>query len=225
MVWRRVGGVSAAVCVLLAVATHTSASAQSVTKQPDGTVLIAGRSLRCGSARNVIDASLPNLGLAAPGVLVMNPRLLARWPAIVRLFVFHHECGHHHVGGSELGADCWAVKQGVRQGWLDRSGLQQICRSFGNGPATRTHPSGASRCASLEQCYAGATATMVARKRSPADGDTPLSKERSPAAGEVTLSKERSTAAGEATAGPAGPDTPPRLRSGPDLKRSGMNPG
>ena len=237
MVWRRVGGLSAAVCLFVAVDTHAPAIAQSVTKQPDGTLLIAGRSLRCGSARNVVDANLPNLGLAAPGVLVMNPRLLARWPAIVRLFVFHHECGHHHVGASELGADCWAVKEGVRQGWLDRDGLQQICRSFGNGPATRTHPSGASRCASLERCYASATATMAARKRAPSEGEATVSKERSPAAGEVTLSKERSTAAGEvtlskerstatgeATAGPAGPDTPPKLLTGPDLKRSGMNP-
>jgi hypothetical protein len=209
----------------LAVDTLAPAFAQSVRKQPDGSVLIAGRSLRCGSARNVIDANLPNLGLAAPGVLVMNPRLLARWPAIVRLFVFHHECGHHHVGGSEIGADCWAVKEGVRQGWLDRSGLQQICRSFGNGPATATHPSGARRCASLERCYASATETMVAaRKRSPAGGETtPQPKEQSPAAGEVTLSKGRSTATGEATAGPAGPDAP-RLITGPELKRSGMNP-
>jgi hypothetical protein len=208
----------------LAVDTHTPASAQSVTRQPDGTVLIAGRSLRCGSARNVIDANLPNLGLAAPGVLVMNPRLLARWPAIVRLFVFHHECGHHHVGGSEIGADCWAVKEGVRQGWLDRPGLDQICRSFGNGPATATHPSGARRCASLQRCYAGATATMEARRRTPGAVETTASKERAPAAGGVTLPGGQSTPAGEASAGPAGPDASPRLLSGPDLKRSGMNP-
>ena len=45
------------------------------------------------------------------------------------------------------GADCWAVKQGVRQGWLDRQGIDQVCRSFGNTPETPTHPSGASRCA------------------------------------------------------------------------------
>jgi hypothetical protein len=225
VVWRRVGGLGAAVCLLLAVDTPASAVAQSVTKNADGSLMIAGRSLRCGKARNVVDANLPNLGLAAPGVLVMNPRLLARWPDIVRLFVFHHECGHHHVGASETGADCWAVKEGVRQGWLDQSGLQQICRSFGNGPATSTHPSGASRCASLQRCYAGATSTMVARKRSPADGAATLAKERSPAAGEVTLSKERerSTATGEATSGPAGPDAP-KLLNGPDLKRSGMNP-
>ena len=196
---------SAALCLCLALDSQTPISAQDVSKQRDGTLLIAGRNLRCGKARNVVDPHLPNLGLAAPGVLVMNPRLLSRWPATVRLFVFHHECGHHHVGASELAADCWAVKQGVRQGWLDRDGLKQVCRSFGNGPATPTHPSSAARCANLDRCFAGA----VAR----------LPKERSPATGEA-----RSAATGEGTAGPAGPDASPKLIHGPTLKRSGMNP-
>jgi hypothetical protein len=77
---------------------------------------------------------------------------------VVRLFVFYHECGHHHVGASELGADCWAVGQGVRQGWLDRGELGQVCRSFGNAPATATHPSGSERCANVERCLASAIA-------------------------------------------------------------------
>jgi hypothetical protein len=200
---------------LLAFDTHSPASAQDLSRQRDGSLLIAGRSLRCGRARNVIDANLPNLGLAAPGVLVMNPRLLRRWPAIVRLFVFHHECGHHHVGGSELAADCWAVKRGVRDGWLDRAGLRQICRSFGNGPATPTHPSGARRCASLERCFADAS-TLVAKAAPP--------KDRSPPAGEAPPPQLRSAATGEGTAGPAGPHAAPRLIQGPTLRRSGMNP-
>jgi hypothetical protein len=196
---------SAALCLCLALDSQTPASAQDVSKQRDGSLLIAGRNLRCGNARNVVDPRLPNLGLAAPGVLVMNPRLLNRWPATVRLFVFHHECGHHHVGASELAADCWAVKQGVRQGWLDRAGLRQVCRSFGNGPATATHPSSAARCASLDRCFAGAVAARP--------------KGRSPATGEA-----RSAATGEGTSGPAGPDASPKLIHGPTLKRSGMNP-
>jgi hypothetical protein len=243
VVWRRVGGLCSALCLCLAVGDLTSASAQDVSKQPDGTLLIAGRNLRCGNARNVVDPGLPNLGLAAPGILVMNPRLLNRWPATVRLFVFHHECGHHHVGGSELGADCWAVKQGVRQGWLDRGSLQQICRSFGNGPATPTHPAGAARCASLERCFAGAVAALSKERPAPTveAQTTNLPKERSAPAGEAhtmlptarsapageaqtMLPKDRSAATGGATAGPAGPDASPKLIQGPTLKRSGMNP-
>ena len=119
---------------------------------------IAGRVLRCGSVRNVLDPRLPNLGVAAPGVLVLDPGLLSRHSETVRLFVFHHECGHHHVGASELKADCWAVSEGVKQGWLDRGGLAEACRSFGNAPATSTHPSGARRCANLDRCFAAAIA-------------------------------------------------------------------
>jgi hypothetical protein len=133
-------------------------SASPISQQRDGTVTIAGRTLRCGSVRNVLDPRLPNLGVAAPGVLVLNPGLLSRHSETVRLFVFHHECGHHHVGASELKADCWAVSEGVKQGWLDRGGLAEACRSFGNAPATSTHPSGARRCANLDRCFAAAIA-------------------------------------------------------------------
>jgi len=77
---------------------------------------------------------------------------------VVRLFVFHHECGHHHVGASEFGADCWAVQRGVRDGWLNRASLAPICTSFGNGPASATHPSGARRCGNLYRCFAAAAA-------------------------------------------------------------------
>jgi hypothetical protein len=159
--------------------------------------MIAGRPLRCGNNRNVLDPHLPNLGLAAPGVVVFNPRLLNRWSDTVRLFVFHHECGHHHVGGDELAADCWAVKEGVRQGWLDRPALDQICRSFGNGPATSTHPSGARRCASLDRCFANAAATFA---------------------------KQRATAPAEEAKAPPAPEAAPKLIEEPTLKRSGMRP-
>jgi hypothetical protein len=193
--WRRVGGLAAVLCLCAALDSRTIAPAQALSKQRDGTLLLAGRSLRCGTARNVLDPHLPNLGLAAPGVLVMNPRLLNRWSVTVRLFVFHHECGHHHVGGSELAADCWAVKQGVRHGWLDRQGLGQVCRSFGNAPETSTHPSAARRCVSLDRCFANATAA---------------------------LAKERAAASAEAPAQTQPPA--PKLISGPTLRRSGMRP-
>jgi hypothetical protein len=143
----------------------------------DGSLVVGSHTLRCGGMRNVLDPRLPGLGLAAPGVVVFNPQLINQQSSTVRLFVFHHECGHHHVGGSEMGADCWAVKQGVRQGWLTRDSLGPICRSFGNGPATATHPSGASRCASLERCFASVTATRAAqRSKAPA----PAARNRAP---------------------------------------------
>jgi hypothetical protein len=136
---------------------HAAEPAAPVSLKRDGAITMAGRTLKCGKVRNVLDSRLPNLGIASPGLLVMNPRLLTKQPQAVRLFVFHHECGHHHVGGNELKADCWAVGEGVRGGWLDRNGLAQVCRSFGDAPPTATHPSGQQRCGNLDRCFAAAT--------------------------------------------------------------------
>ena len=168
-------------------------SASPISLQRDGAVTIAGRVLRCGSVRNVLDPRLPNLGVAAPGLLVLNPGLLNRQSESVRLFVFHHECGHHHVGGSELKADCWAVTEGVKQGWLDRGGLAEACRSFGNAPATPTHPSGARRCANLDRCFAAASVVHANQPQS-------------------TATMVSASATGHA----------PKLVSGPTLVRSGV---
>lgn len=152
-------------CAFAGLSSVAVLAASSVSVQRDGTVQIAGRNLKCGSVRNVVDRRLPNLGMAGPGVLSVNPLLLDRQPQIVRLFVYHHECGHHHVGASELAADCWAVNRGARDGWLDKSGLAQICKSFGNGPATETHPAGQHRCASLDRCFAKVAATLAKERR------------------------------------------------------------
>jgi hypothetical protein len=126
---------------------------------------------------------------------MLNPRLLSRLPGAVRLFVFNHECGHHHVGGSELEADCWAVGQGVREGWLDAKVLAQVCQSFENAPPTPTHPSGAKRCRNLDKCFATAVAALQARK---------------------AAATAQTAAASTTVANPA-----PRLVSGPTLLATG----
>jgi hypothetical protein len=125
---------------------------------------IAGRAVRCGNVRILTDRHLPSEGAAAPGLLILNPRMLSEQPDSVRLFVFHHECGHHNVGESELAADCWAVDHGVRDGWLDARGLDAVCRSFEDAPETDTHPSGKRRCRNLDKCFATAVASLTAKK-------------------------------------------------------------
>jgi hypothetical protein len=121
-------------------------------------VTLAGRKMRCGRAEIMIDRELPSEGGAGDDFLILNPDMLNEQPKTVRLFVFTHECGHLSVGDSELGADCWAVKRGVSEGWLDRKGLDQVCRSFDGAPETDTHPSAARRCRNLDRCYADALA-------------------------------------------------------------------
>lgn len=150
-----------------------------------GTVEVAGREVRCANVKTRLDRHLPNLGAAAPDarLMILNPSLLGRYTGAVQLFVFHHECGHHQVGESELGADCWAVEQGVRGGWLDRNGLGQVCRSFNNAPETDTHPSGQRRCANLDKCFAKAEVEQakVAATKPPAARPAPVKPAAAPA--------------------------------------------
>jgi hypothetical protein len=148
----------AAVLIYWGMGSKDVRSGPPITLQPDGSVQMAAQSLRCAGVRNRLDTRLPNLGISVPAarLLVINPTRLARQPGIVGLFVFHHECGHHRVGASELDADCWAARRGVRDGWLNKTGLAQICMSFGNSPDTPTHPSAARRCSNLDRCFAGA---------------------------------------------------------------------
>ena len=152
--------VFAVLSAIVASVGSAAMAAASVQMQPDGTLQIAGRTLKCDGIRNVLDPHLPNLGMASRrrNVLILNPSRLDRYSSTVSLFVFHHECGHHHVSSDEFEADCWAVHRGLRDGWLDRRHLGSICSSFGNRRETETHPAVDERCASLHQCFIAATA-------------------------------------------------------------------
>lgn len=151
---------SAVVCAGFATFLALASSPTSAQRPAGGAIELAGRTVRCANVDVVIDRRLPSEGAAAPGVLILNPGMLNEQPATVRLFVFHHECGHHHVGDSELKADCWAVERGVRDGWLNPRGLKEVCASFEDAPETSSHPSGRRRCRNLDQCYATALAAL-----------------------------------------------------------------
>jgi len=124
-------------------------------------VTLAGRKMNCGKTDIMIDRSLPSEGGAGETVLILNPNMLNQQPPTVRLFVFSHECGHISVGDSELDADCFAVNRGVRERWLDRRGLKEVCDSFEGAPETDSHPSAKRRCTNLDRCYAKAMADQT----------------------------------------------------------------
>jgi hypothetical protein len=155
----RSAGILTALCFFLGMAGPVEA-ASPARINADGSIDIVGHRVRCDNVQTRLDRRLPNLGAADPvsRILLINPSMLARESGVVQLFVFHHECGHHRVGASELGADCWAVERGVQSGWLDRPGLASVCDSFGSAPETATHPSARRRCANLDRCFAAANA-------------------------------------------------------------------
>lgn len=191
----------------LALAEPQPQAASSISVLPNGAVEIAGRSMSCGTVRSRLDSGLQNLGISIPdrGLIVINPALLRRQPETVRLFVFTHECGHHYVGGSELGADCWAVRRGLREGWLTKDGLKQVCGSFGNAPETPTHPSAARRCSNLNRCFASEWAAI--------EKEQEKEKARVAAPQPAQGSSEGVSAAGY--------EASPRLTSEPKLVRTG----
>jgi hypothetical protein len=159
----------AAALALVTVGSSGGLSASPMSVKRDGSLEIGANNVSCGPIRIMLPRRLPDMGIAGPGFIALNPRLLSSYPEIVRLFVFYHECGHHHVGGDELGADCWAVGHGVREGWLDRDGLGQVCQVFGNDPQTASHPSGRRRCKNLDRCFASALNELPKPQQGPAN--------------------------------------------------------
>ena len=154
-------------------------------------VTLAGRKMNCGKTDIMIDRSLPSEGGAGETVLILNPNMLNQQPPTVRLFVFTHECGHITVGDSELDADCFAVNRGVKDGWLDRKGLAEVCDSFEGAPETDTHPSAKRRCVNLDRCFAKAEADMtpIAPKPVPARLPAKLPPVETAGAPEVPVAK------------------------------------
>lgn len=142
--------------VIVSLAAHVISQATAEPIPSDGlTVTIAGRAMRCGETPVYMDSEMPTEGMSVPGEgLYLNPFLLNRQPAPVRMFIFKHECAHEVVGPDEFGADCMAAQSGAREGWLKVSDIGAVCRSFA-GPASETHPSGDERCANIRQCFAG----------------------------------------------------------------------
>ncbi len=172
--------------LMLLLLDHAPAGAEVVQQarlERDGSMLLAGRQVRCENIRTRLDKHLPNLGAAAldQRLMVLNPLQLKRYSPTVQLFVYHHECGHHRVGEDELKADCWAVARGVSEAWLDARGLTQVCGSFENAPETATHPSAKRRCANLDRCFKAASERIAPTPPEHAAVAPPLPAQQQPA--------------------------------------------
>jgi hypothetical protein len=118
-----------------------------------GHLVLAGTTVKCGAIPALINDHYPDYGAAQRGLIILNLRKLAPLPRGARLLIYYHECGHQHVGGSELAADCWAVQKVRRAGLLDRGGLKNACTFIEHLPANKHHPSGKMRCREMMRCY------------------------------------------------------------------------
>jgi hypothetical protein len=120
---------------------------------PYGELVIDGSRLSCGRRPTVLDSTLDDYGAAYPGFLIINPRLIARVPKAVKLWIYSHECGHQFRGPNEEVADCFAVQRGRRQRWLTTDGVEQICRFIRPAKGSNMHYSGPQRCQLMKQCF------------------------------------------------------------------------
>ncbi|MEC9369110.1 MAG: hypothetical protein VX871_10525 [Pseudomonadota bacterium] len=120
-----------------------------------GQLRLAGRPMRCGATPTLISYSFWDYGGATKDRIILNPSKLDPLPVPVQLFVYAHECGHQIYGPKEIGADCYAIKRGRREGWLNRDGLTEICTFFQDHPGDYAHPPGPQRCEIMTQCFDG----------------------------------------------------------------------
>ncbi len=113
-----------------------------------------GYKMTCGQRPTVMDDQLDDYGAAYPGFVILNPRLIAKVPTVVKQWIFAHECGHQFRGPDEETADCFAVQRGRRQGWLTPNGVEEICRFISPAKGDSMHFSGSHRCEIMRKCYA-----------------------------------------------------------------------
>jgi len=141
--------------------------------QPTYTPIIGGVRVHCNAYGTnapvlfVANPQLPDVGKAVPGAppsIIMNPLVLARYPARIQLFWYGHECGHHVLGpaNSESNADCWSVQTLRDQGLATREDIAQIRAFIQNNPGTPWgHLPGPERVRHLLQCYDNRGSTPV----------------------------------------------------------------
>ncbi len=151
---------------------YIAASQGRATLVPAGQYVLAGRHMACAGRPTILDTRLNDYAAAYPKFIVVNPPLLDRTSAPVKLWTYEHECGHV-VHGWDLSkganqadterADCYGIEKGRREGWLTPQGLGQICDFIKPGRLDQMHRSGPERCAAMRKCYADAARSASRR--------------------------------------------------------------
>ena len=121
---------------------------------PAGQLVLDGRHISCGHWATVLDPNLNDYA-AAPyrQFIILNMPYVAKVPTAVKLWIYNHECGHKFGGPDENKADCFAVRRGRAEGWLDASGLEQVCSFIGAARSDAMHVSGLDRCNLMRECW------------------------------------------------------------------------
>jgi hypothetical protein len=120
---------------------------------PPGSFSVDGYPVVCYNVSFVLDPNLPDIGMARPGYIFLNPYYFVNLPTPLKLFWVGHECGHHVVGLDETAADCWSVRTGRDQGWFPPNAFYGLIEMLSNNPGDIVHPPGPARIAAMIRCY------------------------------------------------------------------------
>ena len=118
-----------------------------------GQLKIDGRSVNCGKRPTVLNSNFDSWGGAFPGFLILNTKKITGLSTAVKLYVYSHECGHQFEGPDETKADLFAIRRGVKWGWLDAVGMEDICTFISTLKGDSVHPPGPQRCETMRNYY------------------------------------------------------------------------
>jgi hypothetical protein len=121
---------------------------------PAGELEYGGERFECGRFPTVLNAKLDDYGAAYFGFVLLNPARFESLPLTLKRYAYAHECGHQYVGYDEGEADCYAVRRGRAEGWLDAAAMDDICTFISQSKGDAVHGLGSRRCAMMRQCFA-----------------------------------------------------------------------
>jgi hypothetical protein len=119
----------------------------------NGELKIDGKTAICGKRPTVLNPKFDSWGGAFPGFLILNTAKIKGLGTEVKLYIYSHECGHQFVGADETQADLFAIRRGVKWGWLDAQGMDDICTFISQLKGDGVHPPGPQRCETMRNYY------------------------------------------------------------------------
>jgi hypothetical protein len=134
-------------------ARHARSGAKQVAA---GALTFDGHAFQCGRFPAVLNAGLDDYGAAFFGFVLLNPARFDALPLTLKRYAYAHECGHQYVGYNEGEADCYAVRRGQREGWLDAQAMDDICAFISRSKGDAVHAFGVRRCQMMRRCLAHA---------------------------------------------------------------------
>jgi hypothetical protein len=120
-----------------------------------GALRIDGKAVNCGRRPTVINPNFDSWGGAFPGFVILNTKKISGLTTQVKLYIYSHECGHQFEGADEIKADLFAIRRGVKWGWLDAQGMEDICTFISQLKGDSVHPPGRKRCDVMRRHYRG----------------------------------------------------------------------